>query len=359
MREVDAASPVPEDAHPRGPGGDGHRLQAHRDRAGPAARRRGGDRRARRAHAAPPGGAGSSSSTRASPAPLEAMEAALLAADRLAVMLPRATRIEQGRRRRNDRSRADREGARDARAGRNSAPLAPLRPSGLSSGVSLCSRRGGPPRVEAAACRLPDAPEGECMAPREHDRLRFEGIAAPPGRAVAARDERRRTRRGPRSRCGSRPARPGAPLRGWTYLGHAAIHPSNLLLLIGVMFLSLILWSAPVLFAGLGVEAAFLVRGARAARSSGGASTCASTRRSAPSRRRRARRSSSRWARRTGRSSPSIEALRRQDDRQRERRQAAVIPLGVAEPLGGAGPAHSRATSGSPSRTGPARSRSR
>jgi hypothetical protein len=56
---------------------------------------------------------------------------------------------------------------------------------------------------------------------------------------------------------------PLAPLRparrtGWTYLGQAAIHPSNLLLLIGVMFLSLILWSAPVLVAGLGVEGAFL-----------------------------------------------------------------------------------------------------
>ena len=46
---------------------------------------------------------------------------------------------------------------------------------------------------------------------------------------------------------------------GWTYLSNAAIHPSNLLLLIGVMFLSLILWSGPVLLAGLGVEAAFLV----------------------------------------------------------------------------------------------------
>ncbi len=45
----------------------------------------------------------------------------------------------------------------------------------------------------------------------------------------------------------------------WTYLGHAAIHPSNLLLLIGVMFLSLILWSAPVLFVGLGIEAGLLL----------------------------------------------------------------------------------------------------
>jgi hypothetical protein len=45
---------------------------------------------------------------------------------------------------------------------------------------------------------------------------------------------------------------------GWTYLSNAAIHPSNLLLLIGVMFLSLILWSGPVLLAGIGVEAAFL-----------------------------------------------------------------------------------------------------
>lgn len=45
---------------------------------------------------------------------------------------------------------------------------------------------------------------------------------------------------------------------GWTYCGHAAVHPSNLLLLIGVMFLSLILWNGPVLVAGLGVEGAFL-----------------------------------------------------------------------------------------------------
>jgi hypothetical protein len=54
----------------------------------------------------------------------------------------------------------------------------------------------------------------------------------------------------------------GSPRRarrtGWTYCGHAAVHPSNLLLLIGVMFLSLILWNGPVLVAGLGVEGAFL-----------------------------------------------------------------------------------------------------
>ena len=53
-------------------------------------------------------------------------------------------------------------------------------------------------------------------------------------------------------------ARSASRRTGWTYLSNAAIHPSNLLLLIGVMFLSLILWSAPVLLAGLGVEAAFL-----------------------------------------------------------------------------------------------------
>jgi hypothetical protein len=52
---------------------------------------------------------------------------------------------------------------------------------------------------------------------------------------------------------------PASRRSGWTYLSNAAIHPSNLLLLIGVMFLSLILWSGPVLLCGIGVEAAFLV----------------------------------------------------------------------------------------------------
>jgi hypothetical protein len=93
------------------------------------------------------------------------------------------------------------------------------------------------------------------MAPREHDRFRFDGITLGAGAA-------------PETNCAGL-ARPsddwvvvppaGARRTGWTYLSNAAIHPSNLLLLIGVMFLSLILWSGPVLLAGLGVEAAFLV----------------------------------------------------------------------------------------------------
>lgn len=96
------------------------------------------------------------------------------------------------------------------------------------------------------------------MAPREHDHLRFEGIAALPRTGAAppaAQGE------GPRQgaiEVRLAPPRPIVRRARWTYLGHAAIHPSNLLLLIGVMFLSLILWSAPVLFIGLGVEAALL-----------------------------------------------------------------------------------------------------
>ena len=93
------------------------------------------------------------------------------------------------------------------------------------------------------------------MVPREHDRFRLgvhEGgaavapetngaiVARPSGEWVLAPGE-------------------GAYRTRWTYLSNAAIHPSNLLLLIGVMFLSLILWSGPVLLAGIGVEAAFLV----------------------------------------------------------------------------------------------------
>jgi hypothetical protein len=114
------------------------------------------------------------------------------------------------------------------------------------------------------------------MVPREHDRFHF-GVrdgGSPPsypghdlGNAVAP--ETNVARLGvaePGSgtglaRAGGASALDlaGPPRRnGWTYLSNAAIHPSNLLLLIGVMFLSLILWSGPVLFAGLGVEAAFL-----------------------------------------------------------------------------------------------------
>jgi hypothetical protein len=97
------------------------------------------------------------------------------------------------------------------------------------------------------------------MAPREHDHLHFEGIAAAP-RAVSAPPEAPGEAPGKAAievRLAS--PRPLAHRGAWTYLGHAAIHPSNLLLLIGVMFLSLILWSAPVLFVGLGLEAALLV----------------------------------------------------------------------------------------------------
>jgi hypothetical protein len=90
------------------------------------------------------------------------------------------------------------------------------------------------------------------MAPRAHDRFRFDGITMAPEANVAAL-----ARSAPDAVLA--PPRPApAPRTGWTYLGHAAIHPSNLLLLIGVMFLSLILWNAPVLLAGLGVEGLFL-----------------------------------------------------------------------------------------------------
>jgi hypothetical protein len=88
------------------------------------------------------------------------------------------------------------------------------------------------------------------MAPRAHDRFRFDGLTMAPeanGAPLA-----RSAHDAPLA-----PPRPAART-GWTYLGHAVIHPSNLLLLIGVMFLSLILWNAPVLFAGLGVEGLFL-----------------------------------------------------------------------------------------------------
>jgi hypothetical protein len=91
------------------------------------------------------------------------------------------------------------------------------------------------------------------MAPREHDRVRFEGIVTSGGAPET------------NSASLARPSAawldvPAANMQrtGWTYLSHAAIHPSNLLLLIGVMFLSLILWSTPVLIAGMGVEMAFL-----------------------------------------------------------------------------------------------------
>jgi hypothetical protein len=93
------------------------------------------------------------------------------------------------------------------------------------------------------------------MVPREHSAFGFVGHG--PGARVAPETNAAGLARAtgewivPRST--------GARRSGWTYLSNAAIHPSNLLLLIAVMFLSLILWSGPVLLAGLGVEAAFLV----------------------------------------------------------------------------------------------------
>jgi len=94
------------------------------------------------------------------------------------------------------------------------------------------------------------------MAPREHDRFRFDRIALGAGAAPETNGAGMA-----RAGCADWVVAPpvGAQRSGWTYLSNAAIHPSNLLLLIGVMFLSLILWSGPVLLAGLGVEAAFLV----------------------------------------------------------------------------------------------------
>jgi hypothetical protein len=93
------------------------------------------------------------------------------------------------------------------------------------------------------------------MVPREHDRFRFDGHGLGAGVAPETNGP------GLARAGGDWVVAPGAGARrtGWTYFSNAAIHPSNLLLLIGVMFLSLILWSGPVLLAGLGVEAAFLV----------------------------------------------------------------------------------------------------
>jgi hypothetical protein len=91
------------------------------------------------------------------------------------------------------------------------------------------------------------------MAPREHDRFLFGGMPFGAGMAPV-------TNGAGLARVAWAETAPMRPARrtGWTYLGQAAIHPSNLLLLVGVMFLSLILWSMPVLVAGLGVEGAFL-----------------------------------------------------------------------------------------------------
>lgn len=91
------------------------------------------------------------------------------------------------------------------------------------------------------------------MAPRAHDRFHFNGITLGAGMTPETNDALAR------ATCDARLAPPRISRRtGWTYFGHAAIHPSNLLMLIGVMFLSLILWNAPVLFVGLGMEGAFL-----------------------------------------------------------------------------------------------------
>jgi hypothetical protein len=92
------------------------------------------------------------------------------------------------------------------------------------------------------------------MAPREHDRFRIDGIGLGLGVAPETVDAALS------HYVADVPLAPPRPARrtGWTYFGHAAIHPSNLLLLIGVMFLSLILWNAPVLLVGLGLEGAFL-----------------------------------------------------------------------------------------------------
>ncbi len=92
------------------------------------------------------------------------------------------------------------------------------------------------------------------MVPREHDRIRVEGIL---GRSHAPETNGTGLAKPAGAAWLDLPASP-ARRTGWTYLSHAVIHPSNLLLLIGMMFLSLILWSAPVLFAGLGVEVVFL-----------------------------------------------------------------------------------------------------
>jgi hypothetical protein len=93
------------------------------------------------------------------------------------------------------------------------------------------------------------------MVPGAHDRFGFDGH----GLSACAAPETNEKVLARAAADWIVPPSPGSRRSGWTYLSNAAIHPSNLLLLIGVMFLSLILWSGPVLLAGLGVEAAFLV----------------------------------------------------------------------------------------------------
>jgi hypothetical protein len=96
------------------------------------------------------------------------------------------------------------------------------------------------------------------MVPREHDRIGFDGHGSHLGVSPETNGASTATLARATGEWLVAPG-PGSRRSGWTYLSNAAIHPSNLLLLIGVMFLSLILWSGPVLLAGLGVEAAFLV----------------------------------------------------------------------------------------------------
>jgi hypothetical protein len=112
------------------------------------------------------------------------------------------------------------------------------------------------------AHRLPGGREGECMSPREQDHYRLDGITLgmqSSGLARASSGAGEATLGPPRvASLRVATSRTLARRTGWTYLGQAAIHPSNLLMLIGVMFLSLILWNAPVLFIGLGVEGVLL-----------------------------------------------------------------------------------------------------
>lgn len=94
---------------------------------------------------------------------------------------------------------------------------------------------------------------GDFMAPRAHDRYPIDGLISGEGSTAAPTGADLAHAYG----AALAPPRP-ARRTGWTYFSQAAVHPSNLLLLIGVMFLSLILWSAPVLAAGAAIEGAFL-----------------------------------------------------------------------------------------------------
>jgi hypothetical protein len=81
-----------------------------------------------------------------------------------------------------------------------------------------------------------------------HDAIERESLYAPPHQPAFAR-----------AGCGWVVAnRRGSRRTGWTYLLNAAIHPSNLLMLIGLMVLSVSQWSGPAMLVGLGMEAVFL-----------------------------------------------------------------------------------------------------